>query len=345
MGKTANSGNNRPDATVKVGIMHSWMRKNRVRIIVITSILLTLLLAGLVDLSWNYFNSMQPLTERLGFSRNDRLLIINADDGGLCHEANQAIVNMLEHGSVTSSSVMATGPALKELAAEVKRNPKLDLGVHLTHTCEWPTYRWQTVLPQGQTPGLSRPDGTMWEKTLEAQSNASSQEAYRESKAQIEKIMALGIQPTHLDSHMGVMQMKFSYFLQYIRLGWQYNLPLRMPSRETLAMHNAGFLRVLTRALGIVTPDNLILSENDALPLKEHWLKVLHNLQPGVTEIYIHPAREGELLKKITPHWQRRVEEYKLFLNDPDIRRTLQDRRIILIGYRTLFNLQRGIKQ
>jgi len=335
-----------PGATVKVVIMHSWIRKNRVRIIVVVSILTTLGLAGMVNLSWNYFKSMRPLVERLGFTPGDRLLIVNADDAGLCPEANQAVIETLNNGMVTSATVMAPTPAAKDIAAEAARNPKLDLGIHLTHTCEWKSYRWQPLLSAAQAPDLRRPDGTMWADVGDVQSHCSSWDAYREGKAQIDQLMTQGLQPTHIDSHVGAMQTKISYFLQYLRLAWQYDLPARMPSAETLDAHHAGWLRHLARMLGIVHPDYLILTKPAPnQTVKDFWLDVLQNLPPGVTELYIHPAQESDLLKKITGNWQRRVAEYRLFLNDPDIRRTLQDRRIILIGYRPLFNLQRGIQQ
>lgn len=296
-------------------------------------------------MNWNSFSNQRPLNERLGFHRDDRLLIVNADDAGMCPEANAAILEVLTQGLATSSTVMMPGPAAEAMIAACRQNPALDLGIHLTHTGEWPECRWQPLAAPDKVPGLCRPDGTLWPDVEAVYAHSNSGEAYREGKAQVDRALALGLQPTHLDSHMGVMQKKLSYFLQYIRLAWQYRLPLRMPSAATLAPHHGGFLRKLAGVLGLVMPDELMLVPyRPEQSVKEHWLEVLRQLRPGVTEIYIHPMQPDQQVKG-TARWQRRRDEYRLFLRDPELQELLETQHITRIGYRALYQLQRGIKR
>ncbi len=72
--------------------------------------------------------------------QNSRYLIIHADDGGLCHSVNRAIISALEKGTVSSTSLMAPCPQLEEITDYLKINPQFDLGIHLTLTCEYPNY-------------------------------------------------------------------------------------------------------------------------------------------------------------------------------------------------------------
>ena len=288
-----------------------------------------------------------PLAVRLGYGAGDKLLIVNADDGGMCGSANRAIWQGMREGQISSCTLMVPCPAFAAAATFAKNHPELDFGVHLTHTSEWKTHRWGPVLPAEEVPGLVDPTGCLWrsvdgENGVYAHSNPT--EATREARAQIRAALAAGIDVTHLDSHMGAMQYSAPYFLRYIWLGREFNLPIRMPSPEILAKHGAGHLRTIARALGIVCPDYLILDEGrkKGQTAKEHWVEQLRALKPGVTELYIHPALATDEMRGITGSWQWRNAEFLAFLNDPDVLAVLQQEQIRIIGYRPLRALQRG---
>ena len=70
-------------------------------------------------------------------------------------------------------------------------------------------------------------------------------------------------------------------------------------------------------------------------------MKILRNLKPGVTELFIHAAKPTEELRHITNSWKIRSEEYEAFTNDESVRKLVKDLGIIRIGYRPLRNLQR----
>jgi predicted glycoside hydrolase/deacetylase ChbG (UPF0249 family) len=309
---------------------------------------LLLLAAGWVALLWWRANAT-PLAVRLGYPVSARLLIVNADDGGLCHSANAAIVDGLEQGLITSTTAMVPAPGFRELADYARAHPEADVGIHLTHTAEWKTYRWGPVLPPDQVPGLVDPEGKLWRDVTGQEGvyeHSSPGEAYREAVAQVEAARAAGLDPTHLDSHMGTLQYNLGYALRYIRLALRYDLPLRMPSQDLCGKHGARWLRPALRTLGLVFPDHLIHDpgKRGSTP-REHWHAVLRELNPGVTELYIHPALATEEMQGITNSWQWRAGEYQAFGDNPETRRILAEHGVVLIGYRPLRDLQRGLQR
>src|SRR6185503_5192816 len=102
------------------------------------------------------------LAERLGYKPGDKLLIVNGDDVGMCHAANEATIEALEKGLMTSATMMVPCPWFAEIADYAKRNPQRDFGIHLCHTAEWKFYRWGPVASRDKVPGLVDPQGYLW---------------------------------------------------------------------------------------------------------------------------------------------------------------------------------------
>lgn len=308
---------------------------------------LVVVAAGVAAFLWRRANAT-PLAVRLGYPATARLLIVNADDAGLCRSANAAVIEGLTRGLITSTTVMVPAPGFAELAEYARAHPEADVGVHLTHTSEWKTYRWGPVLPAGEVPGLVDPEGKLWREIDGDEgvyTHSTPQEAYREAVAQVEKALAAGIEPTHIDSHMGTLQYDFRYALRYIRLALKYDLPLRMPSQDLCEKHGVGWLRPALRTLGLVFPDYLIHDPGKrGETAREHWHAILKELRPGVTELYIHPALATEEMQGITGSWRWRNGEFETFLEDAETRRILAEQGVILIGYRPLRDLQRGLR-
>ncbi|HXE82735.1 MAG TPA: ChbG/HpnK family deacetylase, partial [Gemmatimonadales bacterium] len=101
----------------------------------------------------------QPLNVRLGYPADAKLLIINADDLAMSHSENDASFAALDQKLVTSATVMVPAPWFGEVAAYAKTHPDADLGLHLTLTAEWQTFRWGPVTPRNLVPSLVGPDG------------------------------------------------------------------------------------------------------------------------------------------------------------------------------------------
>ena len=291
--------------------------------------------------------SAESLVEKLGYPQDTRLLIVNSDDVGMCHSANMAVIEGQEKGMISSGTIMVPCPWFPEIAHYAVNNPGLDFGVHLTHTSEWEGYRWGPVAPDHLVPGLLDPDGYLWKSVPGVYQNSSPEEAYIESRAQIEKFKKAGLEPTHIDSHMGTLMLNPEYLKVYVRLALEFNLPLRMASQEDLEAYGFPDIRGGLEAQGLIFPDFFIyddLGDDYSENVEENWVRVVSGLKPGVTELYIHASLPGEDLKAATNSWKTRVAEYETFTRSEEIRRLLDEKNIQLISYAPLKELQRKIR-
>jgi predicted glycoside hydrolase/deacetylase ChbG (UPF0249 family) len=286
------------------------------------------------------------LAERLGYAATDRLLIVNGDDVGMCHTANVATIDALEQGVMRSATIMVPCPWFLEIANYAKANPEKDFGIHLCQTSEWRVYRWGPVAPRAEVPGLIDPEGYLWRETPQVYAKSNPQEALVESRAQIRKALAAGVDLTHLDSHMGVLQYRPDYLESYLQLAVEFDLPVRMASEETFAQAGQTGWREKFAAKGILFPDDFIFDMKYAGPadVKTFWLKRLANLKPGVTELFIHAGQPTDELKAITGSWAIRSAEYELFTHDADLKALLEKQGVKLIGYRPIRDLQRKLR-
>jgi len=286
----------------------------------------------------------RSLAERLGYKATDKLLIVNGDDTGMCHPANLATFECLEKGLMRTATIMVPCPWFPEVVAYAKQNPDKDFGIHLCHTAEWTKYRWGPVADRGQVPGLVDPEGYLWRQIEDVYAHAKPEEALIEARAQIKKAMTAGIDVTHLDSHMGTLQLNPDYMKVYVQLGVEFDLPLRMASQETVARFGQPELRNQIAAKGIVFPDYFVYDElkDEKDGVRQFWLNVVKNLKPGVTELYIHAALPTDEMKVISGTWSTRAQEYETFTHDEEMKRIVAEQKIILIGYRPLRELQRA---
>lgn len=283
------------------------------------------------------------LAEQLGYKATDKLLIVNGDDVGMSHSANVATIAAMEKGAMRSGTIMVPCPWFPEIAQYAKSHPNSDFGIHLTHTSEWNGYRWGPVAPKNLVPGLLDKDGYLWEDEEAVYKASNTKEALIEGRAQIKKALAAGVDVSHIDSHMGTLQLNPAYLDVYLQLADEFNVPVRMAGAETLHRFGQKGLREKFTAKGIVFPDYFIYDE---LPqakngVKKFWMGIVKNLKPGVTELYIHAQVISDEAKAISGSWKTRAEEFETFTNDPDMKKLLKDEGIILIGYKPLRDLQR----
>lgn len=290
----------------------------------------------------------QTLVERLGFRSTDTVLIINCDDLGMCHAENLATFNCLTNGVATSATVMMPCPWVMEVVQWKREHPEAALGVHLTLTAEWKRYRWAGVLGRQLCPSLHDEEGYLFRDNEPLWEHVNADEAYRECRAQVERAIELGLDPTHLDNHMGSLQLHPKLWEVYCRLGEEFNLPLRLASPELYTLLGAEGQRKVYDDKGILGPD--VLLHGPAIPVPEpediadipaYYNEILRKLQPGkVTELYLHTALDGPELQAIAGSHARRQADHD-WLCAPETRQLIEDLGIKLISYRPLRQLQR----
>jgi len=265
----------------------------------------------------------------------------------MCHAANAGTLEGMERGLITSATMMVPCPWFPALADYARLHPTLNFGVHLTHTSEWKFYRWGPVAPREQVPSLVDAEGFLWRSVEEVYAHATPEQALIEGRAQVRKALAAGVDVTHLDSHMGTLQLDARYMETYLKLALEFDLPLRMASQATLEKFQQPKLRGLFAAQGIVFTDDFVYEglDQESKDVKGFWLRVMKNLKPGVTELYIHAARPTEELQAITGSWKTRGEEFETFTHDPEVKRLIADEGITRISYRPLRELQRKERQ
>ena len=289
----------------------------------------------------------QTLAERLGFAADDRVLILNGDDLGVGQAMNAATLEAMETGLLTSATIMAPCAWFPEIAAYARAHPEANFGVHLTHVSELKGIRWGPVASQSDVPSLVDPDGYFWPERPTFAARATPEEAEIEARAQIRKALAAGIDVTHLDTHTGALGVDDRYFQVYRKLAREFDLPVRMASRERLASAGAPDRHAELDADGILYPDRLIHGgRKEGESFREYWKRMFMELKPGVTEAFVHLSRSTEesqcMLK--SARWvplPQRVEEYHLFTTDPELREILDRQSVKRIGYRVIRELQR----
>jgi len=275
------------------------------------------------------------LAERLGFRADHRLLIVNCDDLGSSQAANSGVYDALRHGAATSATLMVPCPWARGAAAEYRGE---DIGVHLTLNAEWDLYRWGPIT---QAPSLLDGDGGFPRTVTDVFEHADLDEVRRECRAQVERAIYWGFDVSHLDSHMGTLQLRPEFFDAYLDIADDFGLPLRLSGAGTERMIGFPFRR-LAAERGVVYPDHFIFVPGSGVGSRAAITEALADLRPGVTEAYLHPAVDTPELRAMSPDWEARVADHAWLL-DPDGLRALADRQgVSLIGYRELRELMRA---
>jgi predicted glycoside hydrolase/deacetylase ChbG (UPF0249 family) len=275
---------------------------------------------------------VSTLAEQLGHPADARLLIINCDDLGVSHAANVGVYEALREGLATSATLMVPCPWAREAAAQYRGE---DVGVHLTLNAEYERYRWGPITA---APSLLDGDGGFPRTIGDVWDHADLDEVRRECRAQIERAILWGFDISHLDSHMGTLQLKPEFFDIYLELAVDFGLPLRLSGASS--ERQIGFpFRSLATEEGVVFPDHFVYTSVGSRRTIE---RTMFDLRPGVTEIYLHPAADTPELRAIDDGWPNRVDDHHLVCHDSGFRAMVERSGAVLIGYRELRELQRS---
>jgi predicted glycoside hydrolase/deacetylase ChbG (UPF0249 family) len=283
--------------------------------------------------------------ERLGWPRGTRAVIFHVDDAGMSYDSNQGTVKALEEGVATSTSVMMPCPWVPQIVAYLKDHPHTDAGLHLTLTSEWDNYRWGPLVGKLVAPGLVDAQGCLWQKAEDVLKHATVEECEKEIRAQIDRALGMGMKPTHLDSHMGTCFYE-PFIESYIKMGIEKKIPVLMIGGHMQhADAEVGTFKPLLIALGervwqagLPVIDDLVTqptNANDYEGRKQQLLKLLADMQPGITQIIVHCTAPTEVFAHISGSGKAREAELRLML-DPDIRSFLKEEGIVLTTWREL---------
>ena len=281
----------------------------------------------------------KTIAERLGYPADSKLLILHADDLGAAHSVDAASFDALEKGTVSSASIMMPTPWVTEVAAYARAHPNADLGLHLTLTAEWETYRWGSVAPADSVASLLDSDGTLPKEDSVVAARAKPLEVERELRAQIERALALGIRPTHLDSHMGSLFTTPQLIATYVKVAREYHLPFLALRGDPRAAPQPPL------SAQDVLLDTLIVAD-PGVP-RDQWkatyLKWIANLKPGLTEMIVHLGHDDSELRAVMVNhepygsaWRQR--DYDV-VNSAEFKKALKDNHVILVTWKELKKL------
>lgn len=277
------------------------------------------------------------LAQKLGYPKDSKLLIIHADDLGMSHSTNAAVVKAFENKAITSASIMVPCPWFPEIAAYIQKNPGLDVGIHLTLTSEWTFYKWGGIAPSTETAGLLDKQGFFYASNAEMGKTATPTEVEKELRAQIEKALAYGIQLTHLDNHMGSLLVNPELLKIYIKLSEEYHLPILVPAMY-VGMMAPEVAKLLDKTIKV---DNLVMM-NPTLATAKNWAdpynKAIADMKPGLNQLIVHLSFDNDEMKAIEAGhldygsaWRQKDLDYVL---SKEFKEVLKNNNIILIGWK-----------
>jgi predicted glycoside hydrolase/deacetylase ChbG (UPF0249 family) len=285
--------------------------------------------------------SNKGLTNRLlGYPADARLLIINADDFGMCHAVNEAVFRAFSNGLLRSTTLMVPCPWALHAMHFLANHPEIPFGVHLTAISDWVDYRWGPITPQDKVSSLLNQDGTFpnFEQMHQFLAQVKLDELELEFRAQIETVLSAGLQPTHLDWHALRIGGREDIIDLMFRLAKEYGLALRVYGRSSI---------IKIQSQGLPTNDHDFLDSYliDMSGKSAHFMRMLRDLPAGLSEWAIHPAiRSEELLAIERDDNHIRQADYD-FLMSQEAKEIVKEEGIILLDYRAVQEVWREVIQ
>jgi hypothetical protein len=295
-----------------------------------------------------------PVLRRLGLADNDRVVIIHTDDIGMCQASLAAFADLVDFGLISSGATMVPCSWFPSVGAYCRERLQVDLGVHLTLTCEYDRYRWGPISTRDPAAGLLDDEGYFYRRSEPAQEHGDPAAVQVELRAQVERALRSGIDVTHVDTHMGtVMHPKF--ILAYLQVAAQFHLPAMLPRWDEARLRAMGldaeFAAMAVRmvqemeAQGLPTFDHLAMMPLDKPSQRVQVARQLFDQLPaGLSYFILHPAKDTPELRAIAPDWPARVADYEAFTS-PELRDYVRNAGIHVVGYRALRDLMRKESQ
>lgn len=312
--------------------------------------------------------AQETYAEKLGYPKGKKVIIFHIDDAGMSYEANQGTILAMEKGVANSASVMMPCGWVPAYMKYLQQHPTTDAGVHLTLTSEWKGYRWFPLSGRDKVPGLHDKEGAMWSNVASVVKNASADEVETEIRAQIARFRQFGVEPSHIDSHMGTLFGSPAFTERYVKVGIQEKIPVMFPAGHATLISkernsppqeiqqfqqigkmlwNAG-LPVLddlfADTYGWKLAANVPNTEENLRKMKtEKYIELLKEAKPGITMVIMHCAAPSDNFKEITDSWPTRYGDFWAML-DPALKTFIEKEGIILTTWREMRDRRAKVK-
>lgn len=260
-------------------------------------------------------------------------LIVNADDFGFTRDVNAGIVDAHRNGILTATTLMANGDAFDDAIRLARENPSLDVGVHL-------------VMVQGNSvlePGRELPQtlGELVRTLLQRKLDP-----YQEARAQVEKIVATGVRPSHIDTHKhthllppvlrAVARVAREFGIRWVRRPFDFGVDRSVQIQKRavsmamslMAPHFANTLE------GLKTTDYFTGFQITGTLDGARLVDTLQRLPDGLTEFMCHPGILGPELRQAKTRLKESREIELVALKSPEAQDVLAGVGIQLMNYR-----------
>jgi predicted glycoside hydrolase/deacetylase ChbG (UPF0249 family) len=280
----------------------------------------------------------RTLAERLGHSRDAKLVILHGDDMGEWHAVNAASIQAFESGAINSGVMMVPCPWFPEMAAWARAHPDADLGLHLTMTSERTSYRWGPVASRHLVPSLLDPQGYLRLIQVEAARAIDAREAEIEMRAQVERALSFGLAPSHLDSHQAVLYQRPDLFEALVRVSQDYRIPIGLARDHLLQFP---FMAQALPASALLIDHSFDITPDTPPEAWGDWYeKRIRAIGPGVTAIVMHLGLADAELRAGTserPSWgaEWRQRDFAFFTSER-FRRLVAENDLKLVTWRQL---------
>ena len=276
-------------------------------------------------------STSSPTNQLLGYPPDARLLIINADDFGMCHSVNAAIFGVLKEGIASSTTLMVPCPWTLHAIHFLADHPEIPFGVHLTAISDWPDYRWGPIIPKEKVLSLLNKQGYFYnfDHMPEFLTQVRLDELEMEFRAQIEFVLAAGLKPTHLDWHALRISGKIDILELMFSLAREYGLALRVMGQSWIET-------VQSRGLPTIDYDFMDSYLLDPDTKAARYAELLRELPVGLNEWAVHPGLDTpELLAIEIENNHIRQTDFD-FLTSSQAKDIMKEEGIILLDYRAL---------
>jgi chitin disaccharide deacetylase len=267
----------------------------------------------------------------LGYPDDARLLIVNADDFGMCHANNEATLRAFKDGIVTSTTLMTPCPWAPHAMQLLREHHEMPFGVHLTLISEHLGYRWGPLAPKDRVPSLLDEGGYFYtnDRRSELLAQAKLDEIEQEFRTQIRTVLNARLTPTHLDFHCLGDGGREDIFDLTLELAKEFGLALRVSDRSSAERCRAEGLPVSDH--GVLDSYGLGWDDKSA-----KYVALLRALPTGLNEWAIHPSLGDAEAQAMEPtSWRVRKADFD-FLISREARDIVNEQGITLLDFRAL---------